>query len=87
MRVYQDYWRYLLFLLLKHGHQKYSAIVGTDNKDWVVNGGIDCLLSDCFIRKEELELVLVIVVPHKQGVEINKAIANTLGEEVCLVYE
>lgn len=87
VRVYQYHGTHFLFLFLEHRDHEDSSVVSAHYQAGVVNGGIDCLLSDDLIAEEKLILVLVVVVPDNQWVEINQTIINFLGEEVQLVEE
>lgn len=64
MGVDKNYWSNFLFLFLEHWYHKNSSIVCTYKLAWVINWCIHHWFCYNLIRKEELELVFVVIIPH-----------------------
>ena len=87
MCIYEGNWIYLLFYLLKHGNNKDSPIVSSNDETRVISRGVYHWVCNFLIWEEELKLVLVVEVSDDQGVEIDQAVARGLRKEIDIVWE
>jgi len=76
--VDEDDREYFLFSFLEEGDEEEAAVVGGEDEGWVLLRGKDCVVGYFFIGEEELELVLVVVVPQDYWVEVYQAVWHTL---------
>jgi hypothetical protein len=82
MRIYQNNWKYFFFCFLEHRNNEDPSIIRAYDKTWVVNRRVSHMISDYFIREEELELVLVVVVSEYNWVEVDETVRDLFGIEM-----
>jgi hypothetical protein len=71
VRTYNCNGKYFALRFLEHLDNEDSAVVSSDYEGRVVNGGVYGGLSDLFLRKEELKLVVVEVYLRNYRVKVD----------------